>query len=270
MTSHSQVLIPPECGFMIWLQKQYKYWCVSDIENSEKIEKFVNDLFDSKKFDTWRLDRFEVIEVLISMKPASYAELCAVIYAAFARSIRKDFTIWGDKNNYYIDHLNELHDLYEDARFLHIVRDGRDVVCSYREVMAEIIDSPYAPKLETEIHDIALTWSRNLKKIDSLISLLPNEKSMIIKYEDLVTLPKHTISSICEWLDVPFESDMLNFYRYNIKNKLEPELTVEWKKRTLQPISDATVGRHTRMLSDNEKKVFLEYAGDELSRFNYI
>lgn len=270
LTSNSQVLIPPECGFMIWLREKYRYWGIDNIGNSEEIDGFINDLFERKKFDTWKLDRLEIKEKIIAKRPASYADLCAVIYAAFASNIKKEYKIWGDKNNYYLNHLDELQDLYRGARFLHIVRDGRDVACSYREVMAAKIDSPYAPKLETEIQDIAIVWSNNVNKINSFMSMLATDKSKVIKYENLAAFPKDTISSICEWLGVPFEGNMLTYYQQNIENKLEPESTLMWKKRTLEPISTSTVGRHARMLTAHESKMFLDYASDVLSLFDYI
>ena len=62
LTSHSEILIPPECGFMIWLQEKYKGWCLADVKKPGKIEEFVNDLFECKKFETWKLEKSIITE----------------------------------------------------------------------------------------------------------------------------------------------------------------------------------------------------------------
>lgn len=270
MTSHSQILVPPECGFIIWLHTKYGNWHRADNKDGSKLTSFLYDLFESKKFDTWMLDKKIIEHQIVASQPESYAELCAIVYDAFGMSIRKDFAIWGDKNNFHLNHLDALLSLYKKARFLHIVRDGRDVACSYREVMSSKSRSPYAPKLETNITNIALEWSNNVMKVDSFMTLMPQEAGMTIRYEDLVLNSQSIITTICEWLGIQFEADMLNFYQQNKSKKLEPELTMDWKKRTLLPISDETVGRYTSSLTNEEQDEFLAAAARSLHRFSYV
>lgn len=270
LTSHSQILIPPECGFIIWLHKKYGDWQARDNNEPWRRSSFITDLFKCKKFDTWFQEKAKVERDLIDCQPASYADLCRVVYFSFASSIRKKFSIWGDKNNFHINHLDELHKLYETARFIHIVRDGRDVACSYREVMSSKSESPYAPKLVTDIGAIAVEWSSNVMKVDKFMSVIPVTHSKTIRYEDLVTETLPTIKGICSWLGVGYEAVMLDFYKENRNNKLEPALTLDWKKKTLQPITDSTVGRHSTFLRDDEHETFLKIGGRSLRRFDYI
>lgn len=269
LTTHPQILIPPECGFIIWLRQQYGTWEESDNQNSLKIEAFLDDLFACKKFSTWFLEREAIREQIIYGKPSTYSKLCSIIYFVYGLSINKSFSVWGDKNNFHLNYLSELMSLYPKARVLHIVRDGRDIACSYREVMEKKYKSPYAPKLETDISKIAEEWSSNVIKVDEFMHTLSDGKGKTIKYEDLVSIPQSTIKDVCEWLGVQFESVMLEYYQQNKQKKLEPELTIGWKKRTLQPISSNTVRRYSRMLSEKEIKVFETVASVALHRFLY-
>lgn len=269
LTSHSKILIPPECGFIIWLSQIYSEWNQLDTHDSAKRKKYLDDLLACKKFETWGLSREKIEHQIITRKPQNYAQLCAIVYEAYGENIGEKFSIWGDKNNFHIHHLRELYDLYGKARFLHIVRDGRDVACSYREVMKERSNSPYAPKLDTEISAIAEDWSSNVMKIQTFMESIPAVHVMTIRYEDLVSFPESTISSICNWLDVGFESEMLDFYRKNLAKSLEPSLTLDWKKRTMEPISQDTVGRHKNILTDDEESIFLSLADSVLRKFDY-
>lgn len=269
LTCNSQILIPPECGFIIWLHKKYANWRVYDNNDLSRINEFLNDLLKCRKFDTWFLPRAIIEDQIITCQPASYAELCSTVYLAFGTGIGKIFSIWGDKNNYYLNHLDELFVMYKNARFLHIVRDGRDVACSYREVMSEKSISPYAPIFETNISDIALEWSCNVMKVDSFMSRIPSNATMTVKYEHLVSEPLSAIKNICKWLTIPFEQDMLNFYHQNRDRRLEPDLTMDWKRRTLQPIGAETVKRHVSLLSSDDHNKFLNVAMVALRRFSY-
>lgn len=253
---------------MIWLKNKYKNWNVAD-NNSTKLENFLEDLLECKKMDTWYIDKDDAKEQLITLQPKNYAELCGAIYSVYASTIKKDFKIWGDKNNFHLNHLNDLLDLFSHARFLHIVRDGRDVACSYLEVMNCKTNSPYAPSLKTNISDIATEWSNNVIKTDCFMRTLPAKRAMTIKYEDLVSEPSKVITSICEWLRIPFEDNMLCFYQENKNKKLEPDMTIDWKKRTLEPISNVTVGRYLNMLNKDERDKFYTLAERALKRFFY-
>ena len=270
LTCHSQILIPPECGFIIWLHSRYADWRLADNDSPSRVQAFLDDLFLSKKYGTWMLDRGIIEEQIAFYKPENYAELCAVIYIAFGLKSGKRCTIWGDKNNFHVDHLQELVDLYKEARILHIVRDGRDVACSYREVMAAKSKSPYAPNLETNVAKIALEWSTNVVKIDSFMSVMQKESAMTIRYEDLVSQSISSLRDICEWLNLSYEAGMLDFYLSNTENKIEPELTMDWKRRTLQPISDETVGRYASLLNKREQEEFSTVAARALRRFSYV
>ena len=269
LTCNPSVIIPPECGFILWLYEKHRGWIGPDCDNENKITEFNNDLFCSKKFDTWGLTRDEIKSAIIEFKPTSYAELCGSIYFAFAGQQKKQATVWGDKNNYYLNHLAEISKIFPYARYLHIVRDGRDVACSYREVMSINSQSPYAPNLPTGIEDIASEWSSNVLRVDSFLSSLPLANAMTVRYEDLVNDTDRRIREIPRWLGIEFEPSMLDFYRSNQKLKLEPDLTLDWKKRTLEPINSSTIGRYKANLCAFDQECFLKVAKDALRQFGY-
>lgn len=270
LTSHSKVVVPPESGFIIWLKDRYSNWSRPDNNNVHKLSAFLDDLFFCRKFDTWQLDKQKLEGEIVFYQPTDYAELCGVVYASYGFAIGKEFSTWGDKNNFHINYMSDLLGLYKNSRFLHIARDGRDVACSYRDVMTIKTNSPYAPKLNTNISYIAHEWLSNVMKIDSFITSLPSHQAMSIRYEDLTTEPFENMKSICNWLDLDFEIEMFDFYLYNKKKKLEPELTMDWKMRTMQPINGDTVGRYKRGLSKDEIRTFESISAQALIRFSYV
>jgi len=233
-------------------------------------DRFLVDLYACKKFETWALDKLQLKGLIISRQPSNYATLCALIYEAYAMSYSRSVKIWGDKNNYYINHLPTLNEIYPDAKFLHIVRDGRDVACSYREVMKQKSTSPYAPKFPVDIESIASEWFTNVSKADDYLSGLHRSRSWTVRYEDLVQQPKSIVSEICVWAGLDYEPQMLEFHDRNKREQLEPSLTMDWKKRTLDPISVMTVGRFRVLLDADELQRFNQIAKDALTKFGYM
>ncbi len=268
LTSHSEILIPPECGFIIWLLQKYKDWSESD-NLTVRLDQFLSDLFDCKKIDTWQLNKDFVFEIIKSKNPRNYSELTSSVYEAYGCLINKKFNVWGDKNNFHLNHLDELQELFNKAKFIHIIRDGRDVACSYREVMRIDSKSPYAPVLPIDIRTIANEWLNNVTKVINCMDKIGSYRSITIRYEDLVTNPEPLLRELCMWIGIEYEADMLEFYKFNYKNKLEPDKTLDWKKRTLEPISNDTVGQYKEILSNDEQREFLSVAKLALNKFRY-
>jgi hypothetical protein len=227
-------------------------------------------LFRSRKFDTWQMERATLRAHLLAHPAADYAGLCARVYQAYALAQGRQVAVWGDKNNFHVQHMPELAALYPEARFLHIVRDGRDVACSYREVMQAGSDSPYAPRFDTRIGAIAAEWSANVLQAEACRAALPAHRSLLLRYEDLVGAPAAAVQRLCAWLGLPVDAAMLNFHEANRSRQLEPAATMDWKRRTLEPISDSTVGRYRSSLGEADLAAFTAVAGEALQRFGYL
>lgn len=270
LTSHTNIVVPPECGFIVWLHEKYQSWTSARSADKASVNQFLSDLYSCRKFDTWGMSRGFLQSILLEEQPKDYASLCAVVVFAYSQKLGKTPLIWGDKNNCYTDSVSLLNTLYPQAQFLHIVRDGRDVACSYREVMQAKSTSRYAPKLVETIDAIASEWSSSVLNVEKDLADIAAPRRLLIRYEDLVQEPNSIIERICEWIGVGFEVQMLNFHEVNRSMTLEPKLTLDWKKRTLEPISAITVGRYLQILSAEDNAQFVRLAGVALSRFGYV
>lgn len=269
MTSHRQVVVPPECGFIIWLKNHYGSWSSTDSVSSEVVERFVQDLTGCKKFDTWELSRNSLADYILASVPRSYSELCASICEVYASKLNKQAERWGDKNNFHVNHIWDLDEIYPNAKFLHTVRDGRDVACSYREVMSLNTTSPYRPSLPTDVESIAKVWASDVAEVTTALEALPSARKMFVRYEDLVGNPELKLSEVCRWIGIDYMPSMLNFDRGVIDLNLEPKLTLDWKRKTLAAIDSGSIGRYKNELSNDERAAFTEVAGSVLREYGY-
>lgn len=269
LNSHSKISVSPECGFIVWLFEKYGNWCTSDSSDPSRRAQFVADLVSCKKFDTWKLSGSQLDGRIARQCPPDYAALCSLVHSTYAEANSRTVDFWGDKNNFHVNHLDFLNALFPNAYFIHIVRDGRDVACSYREVMASKSKSPYFPNLATDVGSIAAEWSANVLRVAQFLSLIASSRSQTLRYEDLVESPERSIQALCAGLGLAYEPTMKDFYSNNLANQVEPAETMDWKMRTLEPISTKTVGRYQQALSSSELAEFDQFAHAALATFGY-
>ena len=159
--------------------------------------------------------------------------------------------------------------MYSGAKFIHIVRDGRDVACSYREVMRRGSTSRYAPELPVDVEGIANKWRSDVRTVSDFFAEQSVENNFVVRYEDIVISPESTVNKLCEFLGIGFERKMLSFHSENKKHMLEPELTSDWKAKTFKPIDCSSVGRYKQDFTVHETEFFQLLASDELSLYGY-
>ena len=113
-----------------------------------------------------------------------------------------------------------------------------------------------------------MEWSRNNQSILAFVNKISAEKSIVIRFEDLISEPEITLSKICRVLDIPFSKTMLNYY--NAGNHNEPLETIDWKKKTLDPPDKDRIGRYKTILNDEEIRSFNAIAENVLKQFHYL
>ncbi|OGV57366.1 MAG: hypothetical protein A2X49_01050 [Lentisphaerae bacterium GWF2_52_8] len=138
-------------------------------------------------------------------RPLSKPEL-AQILGAFLNNVlaslleKRGKSVFVEDNTWNILFAQELHELMPQAKMLHIVRDPRDVVCSF-------LKQRWCPSSLTQAtayyQGIASRWLE-IKK-----GLAPGF-CMEIKLEDIVAQPEPVLRNICEFLSLPFAPELLS------------------------------------------------------------
>ena len=265
---HSELTVPPECGFIQWWYKKYSNWKVKD-NYSERLNEFCKDIASSKKIETWDLDFIFFKELVLNCLPVNYSELTSLIYISFGLNRGKNIKMWGDKNNYYIHHVNLLNNLFPSAKYIFLVRDGRDVACSYRELNQLKSRSKYFPKLTSEISTIAQEWKENNENLLSFFESVSEQNKLIVKYEDLITDLEAELYRISKFINLPFDIKMLKYYEINQEHKIEPEIMIDWKKKTLKEPDSSGINKYKMRLSREEILSFNSIAINCLKYFDY-
>lgn len=265
LNNHQNIIVPPECGFAVWFYEKYHLLGFSE----SVIHALVKDVSTARKIETWNLDYAKLREYIITSNASSYSQAVSAVYEFYGHSLGKNFHRWGDKNNFYLRHIETLCALYPSAQFIHIIRDGRDVACSYKALRKSKMVSKYVPDLPVDIKEIARDWTENVQKIRESFEKLSHVQVFEVRYEDLVSQPTQELQSICNYLGEFYDPAMELYYIKNQIENQEPVEFLQWKAKTLEKPTDSEVGKYLRELTDAEIEEFEHISRHILKLYNY-
>jgi len=237
LNHHERMVFPPECGFVEWLYEKYKKFHIGHLNE------YITDLSNCKKIESWNLNYNALKEFILLNNPSTYSELSKLVYDFYGKSQDKSPIIWGDKNNYYIHHLDTLLEIFPNAKFIHLERNPKDICASYLELKNIPDKTKYKPKLPEDVSKIYQEIYENQLKIESFLRKIDDKNKIKVKYENLLNNPLKTLSKIGFWLRVPNMTQIIS----NFENKKyfdEPSETLLWKEKTLGPIDSTNIEKY--------------------------
>jgi hypothetical protein len=195
--SNSQMAVPNESWFVASMALNRKRY---EAGGGFEVQTYLTDLFERRGFLSWGLDLDHFRSYLQSLAPPSLPEAIRATYAYYAAS--KGKPRFGDKTPVYVLAISPIARLLPESKFVHVVRDGRDSALSYKEV-------PWGPR---SIDEAAFRWRRAVNKAREAGRELGSERYLELRYEALVADPSVVVSTVCEFIEVPFEENMLNYF----------------------------------------------------------
>lgn len=189
MNAHPRVAVPPESRFITELHEG---------RDTVDVDEFLQRLSGHKRFEAWELPIEAVRTRLGGRTRVSYADAIGAAYLAYAEAHGKER--WGDKTPRYVENIPELAALFPEARFIHLIRDGRDVALSYADV-------PFGPK---NVARAAELWADRVARGLRDGRELERGRYIEIRYSDLVEDNEGEIKDICAFLELDFDPAMLD------------------------------------------------------------
>lgn len=164
---------------------------------------------------------------------------------------------YGDKTPQYVRHIDQLASLFPEARFLHLVRDGRDVGQS-------LMDGPFGP---SAIAVAARVWRTHVMSGRHAGRALPEDRYHELRYEDLVATPEKALRDVCAFFHLTFAPQMLDYAERAddvLAGSVHPEAQAGVRRSPTAGLRD---WRAT--MAPRDVGVFEAVAGDALTAFGY-
>jgi hypothetical protein len=244
LNAHPDVAVPPESRFITELWRG---------EDEVEVDDLLKRLRDHRRFKVWDLPIDEV-RAQITGSRASYTEAIEASYRAYAAHRGK--SIYGDKTPRYVENIPLLASLWPQAKFIHQIRDGRNVALSYAEV-------PFGPK---DVAGAARLWKTRVSAgMQSGRDLAG--RYMEIRYEDFIDDLESSAKLVSDFLGIDFDEGMLD-YTERARDDILPR-AAKYNPNISKSVSDARKRSWQDSMSDSQVKVFEAIAGDLLEELGY-
>ena len=196
LDAHPNLAIPPETGFLA-LGSQLKG--PSDSVRNEFFEALVRFPPNAPAWSDFQISKELFWAKLREIEPFKISDGYRAFYQLYASRFGKER--WGDKTPVHCFAMEAIEEVLPEAHFLHIIRDGRDVCLSLRQLW-------FSPGWDVETQ--ARQWC-------SFVSTARQQgaqcrRYMDLKYEDLIIKPRQVVQSVCAFLDLGYDEMMLEYH----------------------------------------------------------
>jgi hypothetical protein len=205
--AHPEVAVTPS---MHWITGYFRKQGIRKPEDLVGLES-VTGVLENPRFTRFEIHREDVEKLFHSGEPLTYSGFLAALFDLHRRA--KDKPLVGNKTAPYVRHLLELHALWPHAKFVHIIRDGRDVCLSVLnwEKMENTVGR-FATWKEDPVSTTALWWKRKVLFGRDGGRRLGPTLYYEIRYESLVSRPEQECRKLCGFLGLPYDDAMLRFH----------------------------------------------------------
>lgn len=197
LDSHSELVVTPESGFVVpVIGARHRLESVHGLA----VDTFLEYVAADGTFALWGLKHDAVAETLKRNRPANVIEGLRQLYSLYAESRGKKRV--ADKTPNNVVCIARLAEAFPEARFIHIIRDGRDVAAS-------LTSMAFGP---TSFGKSVLHWKKYVQTGQRQGLGLGANRYYEVRYEDVVERPDRTLRDLCDFINLRYEPDMLQFY----------------------------------------------------------
>jgi protein-tyrosine sulfotransferase len=157
-----------------------------------------------------------------------------------ARALEKNnLQWWGDNAPYHIYAIPYFDHLFPKSKFIHMIRDPRDIYTSIR----------FNYKETYRLEDVLNSWYTSVDHGLFGEIMIGQERFLRLKYESLVTEPEQELRKVCEFLKITFTDEMLTYHKSKAAIALSGLVQHE---NVTKPVFATSVGKFRTMLAKDE------------------
>ncbi|HEX5849352.1 MAG TPA: sulfotransferase, partial [Rubrobacter sp.] len=263
LDAHPQLAIPPETHFIERAAEACE-------DAPEPRRAFLETVTSHRRWGDFRIEEERLTERVAGIEPFDLGEALRAFYGVYAERFGKPR--WGDKTPNYVHRMLLIHGLLPEARFVHIIRDGRDVALSTKDLW-------FGPD---SVEEAARRWQALIGEARRQSKDLPHY--LEVRYEDLVSETEPALRRIGHFVDLPWDPAMLAYHTTADERLKEIHRDIETPKgkrvvrgemrRSLhtltgKPPQRDRIARWREEMADADRRRFEEVAGDTLRELGY-
>lgn len=180
--------------------------------------------------------------------------------AAFSELTRQESAFSGcpiilEKTPIHLYYIDQITSWYPDAKIIVILRDGRDAIESLMAVNW----------INSKPVRLAALWARSIRLAKRARRRWP-DRVKLLRYEDFVENPEKELRSICTWLGIELEPEMLSRTH---KNTAIPAWELGWKEKSGQAIDKSLIQKWRHSAEPELVAAAEELIAEQLEEMGY-
>ncbi len=251
LSCHSRIYIPPESDF---IPRLFRGRAQRPMTHRTAVRNIRIVLDNHRFFREWCDDPPDpegFVAGLPDPMPRTFIDVLHASYAAQHGAVR-----WGDKSPIYTNHVDLLADIFPQAQFIHLIRDGRDAGLSSL--------AAYPDRFYVDRYFVARSWRDRVRTAQRAGSALGPERYLEIRYEALTMDPETVLRVVCEFLCEAYEASMEEPQELG-RQLLRPEGRHAPVREPVHPNS----GRWRSHMPPADRRLFQVIAGELLDELGY-
>jgi hypothetical protein len=175
-----------------------------------------------------------------------YSRAFIAVLDAVARQQNKP--VWLEKTPRHLHYIDDISAFVPESRFIHLVRNGEDVVASLYEVVNQHPERwPSIPA-----GNVARCVDRWVESMRLSRRYVGEPNHAMVRYEHLVEAPDEVMKRLCQFIGIPFEVQMLECYSDRAAVLTLPFET--WKQAARQVIASRRDRKFDRLFNESQKR----------------
>jgi Sulfotransferase family len=245
------------------------HWIVDFLQGDDAVSpeapvtpELLSRLLREERFTRMGVDTAALERMVCGVAPPSYAEFVTAAFDQHGATHGK--RIVGDKVPGYVAEIPMLNRLWPQARFVHMIRDGRDVclsVLDWQRPGREV--TRFSAWTQDPVSVAALWWERRVRLGREAGAALAPQLYYELRYEALVADPARECEALCAFLGVPFDQGMLRFHEGRERD--DPTLSA---KKAWRPVTAGLRDWRTEMREEDVER-FEAATGKLLDELGY-
>lgn len=233
LAGHSRLHIPPETWFVEPLVRKLP---LTGALGPADIECAVSIMTQDYRWPDMEISAADLSRWATELENPTLVSIINLVYRYHLERTGKQR--FGDKTPIYFNIVPELLTLYPEAKFIHLIRDGRDVAVS-------CIDVDWDRYYERT----SFEWTRAMAKRREYLNSSFASRILDVHYEHLVEDLEGTVRHICAFLGEDFEQGMLEWQHLTT---LVPARERHIHAKLNQPVTSDAIATWRRKLSAPE------------------
>ena len=253
LNSHPRIYIPPESDFIPRFFGRDPLGEMSKERAAQVLETIFSEYRLVKEWQGAPPQAERFLDQLPTRTPAEFLDTLYRLYAQQNDAVR-----WGDKTPIYASYIDLIHQIFPQAQFVHIIRDGRDAALS-------MLDKWGQRDFHIDMYFAARNWVRRIRKAQASGARLGPRLYYELRYEGLVENPERELVALCSFLDEAYLPAMTQSHRM----AREQIPAGGFHAPVRQPPNTSRVGRWRREMSWADRRLFQRAASALLVQLGY-